>query len=51
MTQQCANFFCSQDVVNSLIRAGVPANSKWGALILYMRSISEYDYLSSEQKQ
>jgi len=51
MTEQYANFFCSRDVVMSLVKAGVPANSKWGALILYMRSISEYDYLSAEQKQ
>jgi diguanylate cyclase (GGDEF)-like protein len=28
----------------------VPANSKWGALILFMRSLSEYDFLSAEQK-
>ncbi len=51
MTAQFANFFCSQDVVTSLIKAGVPANSKWGALILYMRSIAEYDFLSSDQKR
>ena len=44
-------FFCSHDVVKSLIKAGVPANSKWGALILYMRSLSEYDFLSADQKQ
>jgi diguanylate cyclase len=43
-------FFCSQDVVKSLVKAGVPANSKWGALILFMRSLSEYDFLSAEQK-
>jgi diguanylate cyclase (GGDEF)-like protein len=51
MTDQYVDFFCSRDVVLSLIKAGVPANSKWGALILYMRSISEYDYLSEEQKR
>jgi len=51
MTEQIASFFCSEDVVASLIKAGVPANSKWGALILYLRSLSEYDYLSREQKQ
>ena len=48
---QHENFFCSLDVVKSLIKAGVPANSKWGALILYMRSLSEYDFLSADQKQ
>lgn len=48
---QHENFFCSNDVVKSLIKAGVPANSKWGALILYMRSLSEYDFLSAEQKR
>jgi len=48
---QHENFFCSHDVVKSLIKAGVPANSKWGALILYMRSLSEYDFLSAEQKR
>lgn len=51
MTENYADFFCSRDVVLSLVKAGVPANSKWGALILYMRSITEYDYLSAEQKQ
>jgi len=51
MTQRYSNFFCSQEIVASLMKAGVPSNSKWGALILYMRSISEYDYLSAEQKQ
>lgn len=51
MTENYADFFCSRDVVLSLVKAGVPANSKWGALILYMRSITEYDYLSEEQKQ
>lgn len=44
-------FFCSQEVVQSLLRAGVPPRSKWGALILYMRSVTEYDFLSPEQKQ
>lgn len=48
---QHENFFCSNDVVKSLIKARVPANSKWGALILYMRSLSEYDFLSAEQKR
>jgi diguanylate cyclase (GGDEF)-like protein len=51
MTEHYADFFCSRDIVLSLVKAGVPANSKWGALILYMRSITEYDYLSAEQKQ
>jgi len=51
MPDQYQDFFCSRDVVASLVKAGVPANSKWGALILYMRSLSEYDYLSPEQKQ
>ena len=51
MSMQHENFFCSHEVVNSLIKAGVPANSKWGALILYMRSLSEYDFLSAEQKR
>jgi len=51
MSMQHENFFCSHDVVSSLIKAGVPANSKWGALILYMRSLSEYDFLSAEQKR
>lgn len=51
MTQDVSNFFCSEDLAHSLIKAGVPANSKWGALILYMRSLSEYDFLSAEQKQ
>ncbi|NCD24992.1 MAG: GGDEF domain-containing protein [Deltaproteobacteria bacterium] len=51
MTSESSNFFCSDELVRSLIRAGVPARSKWGALILYMRSLSEYDFLSVAQKQ
>jgi len=50
MTEKIVNFFCSQEIITSLIKAGVPSNSKWGALILYMRSISDYDFLSQEQK-
>ena len=51
MTPDVSNFFCSEELVQSLIKAGVPAKSKWGALILYMRSLSEYDFLSAAQKQ
>lgn len=51
MTPEVSNFFCSEDLVHSLIKAGVPTKSKWGALILYMRSLSEYDFLSAVQKQ
>lgn len=51
MTAPLASFFCAPDLVTTLIKAGVPANSKWGALILYMRSISEYDFLTAEQKR
>ena len=51
MTPEVSNFFCSEDLVHSLIKAGVPTKSKWGALILYMPSLSEYDFLSAVQKQ
>lgn len=34
-----------------LDRVGVPRDSKWRALILYMRGIKDYDFLDNEQKE
>jgi diguanylate cyclase (GGDEF)-like protein len=34
-----------------LDRVGVPRDSKWRGLILYMRSIKNYDFLDNEQKE
>lgn len=34
-----------------LDRVGVPRDSKWRGLILYMRSIKSYDFLDNEQKE
>lgn len=32
-------------------KIGVPRNSKWRALILYMRSIKDFDFISDSQKE
>lgn len=43
--------FCSEDLCATLNRLGVPRESKWRGLILYMRSIKEYDFLDANQKE
>lgn len=42
---------CSESVCAMLDRVGVPRDSKWRGLILYMRSIKSYDFLDNEQKE
>jgi len=42
---------CSDQVCAMLDRVGVPRDSKWRGLILYMRSIKQYDFLDNDQKQ
>lgn len=42
---------CSDQVCAMLDRMGVPRNSMWRGLILYMRSIKYYDFLDNEQKE
>jgi diguanylate cyclase (GGDEF)-like protein len=42
---------CSDAVCAMLDRVGVPRNSKWRGLILYMRGIKDYDFLDNEQKE
>ncbi len=42
---------CSETVCAMLDRVGVPRDSKWRGLILYMRSIKHYDFLDNEQKE
>ena len=42
---------CSDSVCAMLDRVGVPRDSKWRGLILYMRSIKNYDFLDTEQKE
>jgi len=42
---------CSDSVCAMLDRVGVPRDSKWRGLILYMRSIKNYDFLDNEQKE
>ncbi len=44
------DFSCSEKMCETLDRAGVPAEQKWRTLVLYMRGIQEYDYLSDDQK-
>lgn len=42
---------CAEPVCAMLDRMGVPRESKWRGLILYMRSIKDYDFLDGEQKE
>jgi diguanylate cyclase (GGDEF)-like protein len=42
---------CLEDLCATLNRLGVPRQSKWRGLILYMRSIKEYDFLDASQKE
>lgn len=42
---------CSETVCAILDRVGVPRDSKWRGLMLYMRSIKSYDFLDNEQKE
>lgn len=45
------NFFCfDTKLMQTLDKIGVPPNSKWSALILYMRSINDYSFFTSQQK-
>ena len=41
---------CSNGLCSTLDKLGVPRDSKWRALILYMRSIADFDFLSDMQK-
>lgn len=42
---------CFDGICETMDRLGIPRNSKWRALILFMRSISEYDMYTPEQKR
>ncbi len=48
---QAAASMCSEAVCAMLDRVGVPRESKWRGLILYMRGIKDYDFLDNEQKE
>jgi diguanylate cyclase (GGDEF)-like protein len=50
-TQQQQPGACSEAVCAMLDRMGVPRDSKWRGLILYMRSIKSFDFLDNEQKE
>lgn len=47
----CPPDSCAESVCAMLDRVGVPRDSKWRGLILYMRSIKNYDFLDNDQKQ
>ncbi|KHK03681.1 GGDEF domain-containing protein [Desulfovibrio sp. TomC] len=47
----CPHDVCAESVCAMLDRVGVPKDSKWRGLILYMRSIKNYDFLDNEQKE
>jgi len=42
---------CVDPICAMLDRVGVPRESKWRGLILYMRGIKDYDFLDNEQKE
>lgn len=44
------HFSCSEPLCQTLDKVGVPADGKWRTLILYMRGIEAYDFLSESQK-
>ncbi len=41
---------CTERMCRTLDRAGVPADNKWRTLILYMRSMEHFDYLTEKQQ-
>ncbi len=41
---------CLGAICGALDKLGVPRESKWRALILYMRSIKDFDFLDADQK-
>jgi diguanylate cyclase (GGDEF)-like protein len=42
---------CFDGICETMDKLGVPRNSKWRALILFMRSIRDYDIYTPEQKR
>lgn len=42
---------CFEDLCGTMDRLGVPRESKWRGLILYMRSISDYEFLTPDQRE
>ncbi|THB64177.1 MAG: GGDEF domain-containing protein [Desulfovibrio sp.] len=46
---QCV-FSCNEPLCLTLDKAGVPSEDKWRTLILYMRSLEHYDFLTDQQK-
>ncbi|WP_051822342.1 GGDEF domain-containing protein [Desulfonatronum thiodismutans] len=42
---------CFEDLCGTMDRLGVPRESKWRGLIMYMRSIRDYEFLTPEQRE
>lgn len=42
---------CFEELCGTMDRLGVPKESKWRGLILYMRSIKDYEFLTPEQRE
>ena len=42
---------CFEDLCGTMDRLGVPRESKWRGLILYMRSIRDYEFLTPDQRE
>lgn len=42
---------CFEELCSTMDRLGVPRESKWRGLILYMRSIKDYEFLTPEQRE
>lgn len=47
--EQC-EFSCGEPFCKTLDKAGVPADAKWRTLIIYMRGLEHFDFLTQKQK-
>ena len=47
--QEC-DFSCDEQICKTLDKAGVPPDEKWRTLILYLRSLKDYTFLTDQQK-
>ncbi|MDX1764291.1 MAG: GGDEF domain-containing protein [bacterium] len=50
LVREHCDFSCTDKLCVTLDKAGVPADSKWRSLVLYMRDLKDHDYLSDGQK-
>ncbi len=50
LVREHCDFSCTDKLCVTLDKAGVPTDSKWRSLVLYMRDLKDHDYLSNTQK-